>query len=83
MEYNSDKKLKGVAEIDGLYVRNHIRPKNNISDRIYRMKAYKPNKRVAIFLKQRCLIRSNLTKTFILESENNIDIKKNYKFKCR
>lgn len=48
MEYNSDKKLKGVVEIDGVYVGNYIRPKNNIHDRIDRRKAYKPNKRVFI-----------------------------------
>lgn len=80
MEYNSDKKLKGVVEIDGVYVGNYIRPKNNINDRIDRRKAYKPNKRVVLSLKQRASYGSNLTKTFILKSENSLDIKKIAKF---
>lgn len=80
MEYNSDKKLKGVVEIDGVYVGNYIRPKNNINDRIDRRKAYKPNKRVVLSLEQRANYGSNLTKTFILKSENSLDIKKIAKF---
>ena len=81
MDYNYDEKFDGVCEMDGVYVNNYIRPKNNIDDRVDRRKVYKPNKRVVISLRQRAELSDELmgaikTKTFILKSENAFDIKK-------
>ena len=60
----------------GVYVGNYMKPANNINDRIDRRKAFKPNKRVIISLRERNLLGSGAskTKTFILRSENNVDI---------
>ena len=62
--------------MDGVYVGNYIKPANNINDRIDRRKAFKPNKRVIISLRERNLLGSGAskTKTFVLKSENNVDI---------
>lgn len=78
MEHNSNEKLQGVVEMDGVYVNGYIRPKNNIVDRIDRRKVLKPNKRVIISIRERNLlgIGANKTKTFVLKSENNIEINK-------
>ena len=76
IEQKSDNKLSGIVEMDGVYVGNYIKPANNINDRIDRRKAFKPNKRVIISLRERNLFGSGTskTKTFILRSENNVDI---------
>lgn len=76
IDYQSDEPFSGVCEIDGVYVGNYIRPKNNINDRIDRRKAFKPNKRVVISLRQRDELGSgaNKSRTFILKSENTFDI---------
>ena len=73
-------KLSGVCEIDGVYVGNYIKPANNIEDRVYRRKAFKPNKRTVISIRQRAevgdeVVGSIRTKTFITKSENTEDIK--------
>lgn len=75
-----DEKLSGVCEVDGVYVGNYIRPANNIEDRVDRRKAYKPNKRTVISIRQRAdegseMIGSVRTKTFITKGENAEDIK--------
>ncbi|WP_187844913.1 IS1595 family transposase [Helicobacter pylori] len=76
INYQSDEPFNEVCEIDGVYVGNYIRPKNNINDRIDRRKAFKPNKRVVISLRQRDEIGSsaNKSRTFVLKSENAFDI---------
>ena len=76
MDYNTDEKFSGQVEIDGVYVGNYIKPANNINDRADRRKAFKPNKRVVISLRERNLQGKGAikTKTFILKSENNFDI---------
>jgi len=73
-------KLSGVCEIDGVYVGNYIKPANNIEDRVDRRKAFKPNKRTVISIRQRAevgdeVVGSIRTKTFITKSENTEDIK--------
>ena len=73
-------KLEGVCEVDGVYVGNYIRPANNIDDRIDRRKAYKPNKRTVISIRQRVEegslhVGSVRTKTFITKGENTHEIK--------
>lgn len=75
-----DKKLSGVCEVDGVYVGNYLRPANNIDARIDRRKAYKPNKRTVISIRQRAeegsdSVGSVKTKTFITKGENTSDIK--------
>ena len=75
-----DTKLSGICEIDGVYVGNYIRPQNNIEDRIDRRKAFKPNKRTIISIRQRAELESDCigairTKTFITMSENTRDLK--------
>ena len=57
----------------GVYVGNYIKPANN---RVGRRKAFKPNKRVIMSLRGGNLSGSGAgrTKTFILKSENNLDI---------
>lgn len=76
----NDTKLSGVCEVDGVYVGNYIRPQNNIENRIDRRKAYKPNKRTVISIRQRADIESDYvgavrTKTFITMGENTTDLK--------
>ena len=44
--------------MDGVYVGNYIKPANNINDIIDRRKAFKPNKRVIISLRERNLLGS-------------------------
>lgn len=75
-----DEKLSGVCEVDGVYVGNYIRPANNIEDRIDRRKAYKPNKRTVISLRQRAdeasdIVGSVRTKTFVTKGESTSEIK--------
>ena len=76
IDYQNNEPFSGVCEIDGVYVGNYIRPKNNINDRIDRRKAFKPNKRVVISLRQRNELGSgaNKSRTFVLKSENAFDI---------
>jgi len=76
----NNEKLSGVCEVDGVYVGNYIRPANNIEDRIDRRKAYKPNKRTVISLRQRAdessdIVGSVRTKTFITKGESTSEIK--------
>ncbi|MGE4420517.1 MAG: IS1595 family transposase [Sulfurimonas sp.] len=75
-----ESKLSGVCEVDGVYVGNYIKPANNINDRIDRRKAFKPNKRTIISIRQRAsdgdeVVGAVRTKTFITKSENTEDIK--------
>lgn len=75
-----ESKLSGVCEVDGVYVGNYIKPANNIENRIDRRKAFKPNKRTVISIRQRAQIGDEAvgsirTKTFITKSENAEDIK--------
>jgi len=75
-----ESKLSGVCEVDGVYVGNYIKPANNIEDRIDRRKAFKPNKRTVISIRQRAevgdeALGSIRTKTFITKSENAEDIR--------
>lgn len=76
MDYDSLRPFQGVVEMDGVYVNGYIRPKNRLEKRIDRRKAYKPNKRVVISLRQRNEfgIGANRTRTFILRSENPIEL---------
>ena len=76
MDYDSSKPFQGIVEMDGVYVNGYIRPKNRLVKRIDRRKAYKPNKRVVISLRQRNEfgIGANRTRTFILRSENPIEL---------
>lgn len=75
IDYQSDESFSGVCEIDGVYVSNYIRPKNNIYDRIDRRKAFKSNKRVVISLRQRDELGRGASKSrvFVLKSENAFD----------
>lgn len=75
-----EEKLSGICEIDGVYVGNYIRPANNIENRIDRRKAYKPNKRTIISIRQRAdasdpVIGAVKTKTFVTKGENTHQIK--------
>lgn len=75
-----DTKLGGVCEVDGVYIGSYIRPANNIDDRIDRRKAYKPNKRTVISIRQRAedgdkVVGAVRTKTFVTRGENTHDIK--------
>ena len=72
MDYDNSQPFQGVVEMDGVYVNGYIRPRK----RIDRRKAYKPNKRVVISLRQRDQfgIGANRTRTFILRSENPIEL---------
>ncbi len=74
--YQSDESFSEVCEIDGVYIGNYIRPKNNINDRIDRRKTFKPNKRVVISLCQRDELGSSANKSriFVLKSKNTFDI---------
>lgn len=75
-DYDSSRPFQGVVEMDGVYVNGYIRPRNRLEKRIDRRKAYKPNKRVVISLRQRNEfgIGANRTRTFILRSENPIEL---------
>ena len=76
MDYDSSRPFQGVVEMDGVYVNGYIRPRNRLEKRIDRRKAYKPNKRVVISLRQRDQfgIGANRTRTFILRSENPVEL---------
>lgn len=78
LDYQGKQQFKGVCELDGVYVNGYIRPKNNIEQRIDRRKAYKPNKRVIVSLRQRNEfgIGANRTRSFVLRSENPDEINK-------
>lgn len=80
MDYNSDEKFEGTCEMDGVYVNHYVRPKNNINDGVDRRKVHKSSKRVIISLRQRAneadeVVGAVKTKTFVLKSENEINIK--------
>ncbi|WP_236846181.1 transposase [Campylobacter devanensis] len=76
MDYDNSQPFQGVVEMDGVYVNGYIRPRNRLEKRIDRKKVYKPNKRVVISLRQRSEfgIGANHTRTFILRSENPIEL---------
>ena len=73
-------KLNGTCEIDGVYVGGKTRQENKIADRIDRRTINHPNKRVVISLRQRAEkfdkeVGAVKTKTFILKSENALEVK--------
>ncbi len=76
MDYDSSKPFQGVVEMDGVYVNSYVRPRNRLEKRIDRRRAYKPNKRVVISLRQRNEfgIGANRTRTFILRNENPVEL---------
>lgn len=76
LEHQSNKKFKGICELDGVYVGGYIRPANNIEHRVDRRKIYKKKRRVILSLRERNPYGTGAhkTKTFILKSENAFDI---------
>ena len=81
LETRDEAPLKGVCEIDGAYVNHHVRPANNIEDRIDRRLAanQNPNKRCIVVVRQRFdgtteYIGSQRTLTYVLHNENPRDI---------
>ena len=76
MDYDSSKPFQGVVKMDSAYVNGYVRPRNRLEKRIDRRKAYKHNKRMAMSLRQRNEfdIGANRTRTFILRSENPIEL---------
>lgn len=77
INYQSDELFSGICEINGVYMGNYIRPKNNIYNRIDGRKTFKSNKRVIISLRQRYKLGSGASKSrvFVLKSENDFVIK--------
>lgn len=73
-------KLCGDVEIDGAYVNGYVRPSNEKSDRIDLRLAdnQNPNKRCIITIRERGESGEGAvkTKTFVVKSENQADIKK-------
>jgi len=81
LETRDEAPLNGVCEIDGAYVNHHVRPANNIEDRIDRRLAanQNPNKRCIVVVRQRFdgtteYIGSQRTLTYVLHNENPTDI---------
>jgi transposase-like protein len=80
LETRDERLLEGICEIDGAYVNHHVRPENNINDRIDRRLAVNqnPNKRCIVVVRQRAggteLVGSVRTLTYILHNENPRDI---------
>lgn len=76
MDYDSSKPFQGVVEMDSAYVNGYVRPRNRLEKRIDRRKAYKHNKIMVMSLRQRNEfgIGANRTRTFILRSENPIEL---------
>ena len=81
LETRDEAPLNGVCEIDGAYVNHHVRPANNIEDRIDRRLAanQNPNKRCIVVVRQRFdgtteYIGSQRTLTYVLHNENPRDI---------
>jgi len=71
--------LRGVCEIDGVYVGGKTKQVNKIEERVDRRKINHPNKRVVISLRQRADVGDDVigavkTKTFVLKTENSFDI---------
>ncbi|MDD5053742.1 MAG: IS1595 family transposase [Sulfuricurvum sp.] len=73
-------KLSGTVEIDGAYVNNYVRPENEKEDRkdLRLVENQNPNKRCIITIRERGEEGEGAvkTKTFIVKSENQADIKK-------
>jgi len=81
LETRDEEPLTGVCEIDGAYVNHHVRPANNIEDRIDRrlIENQNPNKRCIVVVRQRHdgtteYIGSQRTLTYVLHNENPNDI---------
>ncbi len=80
LETRDESLMEGICEIDGAYVNHHVRPQNNINDRIDRRLAVNqnPNKRCIVVVRQRAggteLVGSVRTLTYILHNENPRDI---------
>ncbi|MDD5272364.1 MAG: IS1595 family transposase, partial [Methylovulum sp.] len=79
---NSDSadKLEGVVEIDGAYVNGYVRPENEKADRkdLRLVDNQNPNKRCIITIRERGEEGEGAvkTKTFVVKSENQADIRK-------
>jgi transposase-like protein len=73
-------KLKGEVEIDGGYVNSYVRPENEKADRkdLRLVENQNPNKRCIITIRERGEKGEGAvkTKTFVVKSENQADIKK-------
>jgi len=71
-------KLAGEVEIDGAYVNGYVRPENEKTDRkdLRLVGNQNPNKRCIITIRERGEEGAAKTKTFVVKSENQADIKK-------
>lgn len=73
-------KLSGEVEIDGAYVNSYVRPENEKADRkdLRLVENQNPNKRCIITIRERGEKGEGAlkTKTFVVKSENQADIKK-------
>ncbi|MDP1544392.1 MAG: IS1595 family transposase [Anaerolineales bacterium] len=73
-------KLTGTVEIDGAYVNSYVRPENEKEDRkdLRLVENQNPNKRCIITIRERGEEGEGAakTKTFVVKSENQADIKK-------
>lgn len=71
-------KLAGEVEIDGAYVNSYVRPENEKTDRkdLRLVENQNPNKRCIITIRERGEEGAAKTKTFVVKSENQADIKK-------
>jgi len=73
-------KLSGEVEIDGAYVNGYVRPENEKADRkdLRLVENQSPNKRCIITIRERGEKGEGAvkTKTFVVKSENQADIKK-------
>jgi transposase-like protein len=80
IDADNTEKLSGEVEIDGAYVGSYVRPTNEKADRkdLRLIENQNPNKRCVITIRQRGEKRKGATKTktFIVNSENQADIKK-------
>ena len=77
---DDDEMLEGEVEIDGAYVNGYVRPENEKADRVDRRLAVNqnPKKRCIITIRQRGEKGKGAvkTKTFVVKSENQADLKK-------
>jgi len=79
MEQRDASQLSGEVHMDGAYVNGYIRPKNKKEDRIDRRLAanQRPDKRCVFVMRQKSqefAAGANKTLTFVLKSENQIDV---------
>jgi len=77
---NDNMKLAGNVEIDGAYINGYVRPENEKTDRkdLRLVENQNPNKRCIMTIRERGEAGEGAikTKTFIVKSENQADIKK-------